>query len=222
MAAAAQFSPAGGTIVEVGSSQANMSLLLAEQGFFTIPLDNSLQALQYAILKHERGHIAPITGDALHMPLTDASADVMILAEVLEHIPDPHRVLTEMHRIIKPGGTIVVTTPNAGYIGEALPDYKEGLKPATDELGPDGAHHLYAFSHRSISKLASSVGLKAVAVGYVGSIIHCRLLRWCYSIFPVHYALSFGRFLNSIPGARHALSQTCVVMLQRDNANASE
>ncbi len=44
-------------------------------------------------------------------PFRDSSVDFAILDTVLEHVPEPHRVVKEIHRILKPGGKIVCITP---------------------------------------------------------------------------------------------------------------
>ncbi len=199
-------------ILEIGASQANMSLMLAEAGYATVALDISLQALQYAGQKWEKGLFLPLVGDAVRLPLGDAVADVVLLPEVLEHIPDPLHVLAEARRVVKPAGRIVLTTPNTFYLTEKLPDYVKGQKPATDELGPEGHHHLYAFSHRTLRELAAEADLVTVSARYVGSVIHSKYLRWLYRLFPTHLALAFGRLINATPLLRHRLSQTCLMV----------
>ncbi|WP_313023624.1 class I SAM-dependent methyltransferase [Mobilicoccus sp.] len=52
-----------------------------------------------------------VEGDALHLPFADASFDRVVAAEVLEHIPNDTRAITELVRVLRPGGTIAVTVP---------------------------------------------------------------------------------------------------------------
>jgi SAM-dependent methyltransferase len=54
---------------------------------------------------------ACVTGDATRLPYADASFDHVIASEVLEHIPDDEAALVELHRVLRPGGTIAVTVP---------------------------------------------------------------------------------------------------------------
>jgi len=51
-------------------------------------------------------------GDLREIPFESSSFDAALLNEVLEHVPDEGRVLSEIHRILKPGGILVVFSPN--------------------------------------------------------------------------------------------------------------
>jgi SAM-dependent methyltransferase len=54
---------------------------------------------------------APVNGDALCLPFPDAAFDRVIAAEVLEHIPADSSAMTELSRVLRPGGTMAVTVP---------------------------------------------------------------------------------------------------------------
>jgi len=56
------------------------------------------------------GHI-DIESDITHLPVPDASFDVVLCTEVLEHVPEPIEALREMSRILKPGGKLFITAP---------------------------------------------------------------------------------------------------------------
>ncbi len=59
--------------------------------------------------------ITLINGSLLSLPLPDGIYDKAILSEVLEHVPDDVGALKEISRVIKPGGLIAITVPNANY-----------------------------------------------------------------------------------------------------------
>ncbi len=54
---------------------------------------------------------AAVQGDALHLPFPDGSFDRVICSEVLEHIPDDRAAMSELARVLRPGGTMAVTVP---------------------------------------------------------------------------------------------------------------
>lgn len=51
-------------------------------------------------------------GDAANLPFSDETFDVVFCRDVLHHVPDPGRVLMEMHRVCKPGGHLVLIEAN--------------------------------------------------------------------------------------------------------------
>lgn len=53
-----------------------------------------------------------VQGDALALPFPDDSFDKIVAAEVLEHIPDDMRAMSELLRVLKPGGQLAVTVPS--------------------------------------------------------------------------------------------------------------
>jgi SAM-dependent methyltransferase len=57
-------------------------------------------------------YVAVVRGDATRLPFEDASFDRVITSEVLEHIQDDVGALAELHRVLRPGGTLAVTVPS--------------------------------------------------------------------------------------------------------------
>jgi SAM-dependent methyltransferase len=54
------------------------------------------------------------------LPVPDHHADLVLFQEAIEHLPDQLGVLQELNRIIKPGGTLVLTTPNISHLRARL------------------------------------------------------------------------------------------------------
>lgn len=57
------------------------------------------------------------------IPLEDASVDLVLFTEVLEHIKEPDHALREINRVLKPEGKLIMTTPFAWLIHEAPNDF---------------------------------------------------------------------------------------------------
>ena len=67
-----------------------------------------LDALMRRAAKRGVEHVVPRQGDARELPYADASFDAALLVTVLGEIPDQDRALRELHRVIRPGGRLVV------------------------------------------------------------------------------------------------------------------
>lgn len=64
-----------------------------------------------------------IVGDAHNLPFPDESFEVIVCSEMLEHADDPRRVISEIHRVLKPKGLAVLTTRFAFPVHDAPNDY---------------------------------------------------------------------------------------------------
>lgn len=95
-----------GTVLDVGCGQMPYREMLLGEGYRAekyIGLD-----LEVNPIHRNQPDIVWIEGK---IPLADESVDSALCTEVLEHIPDPDRFLTEVARVLKPGGTLVFTVP---------------------------------------------------------------------------------------------------------------
>lgn len=73
---------------------------------------SSRVANHYVLDVAEPAYSVDVVGDARIMPFSDASMDVVLITQVLEHIPDPIAVIGEIRRILKPGGTLLLSVPS--------------------------------------------------------------------------------------------------------------
>jgi ubiquinone/menaquinone biosynthesis C-methylase UbiE len=115
------------TIVEFLDAQPGELILDCGCGYgFTLRVLRELTAarligldLQRARVEHARERLgaacAFVQGSALRLPFADASFDKAVSSEVLEHLPDDRAALAELYRVLRPGGTLVVTVPSARY-----------------------------------------------------------------------------------------------------------
>jgi SAM-dependent methyltransferase len=73
----------------------------------------------FGMTKHS--DVVPFDGQTI--PFEDASFDHILCTEVLEHVEDPASLIAEMSRVLRPGGTIVVTVPFSARVHHAPHDY---------------------------------------------------------------------------------------------------
>jgi ubiquinone/menaquinone biosynthesis C-methylase UbiE len=108
---------------------------------------------------------ALVQGSLNQLPFADESFDAVICSEVIEHIPRQEVDLTDMVRVLAPGGTLVLGTPDYGrWIWRFL----EGLYK---KVFPQGyaTEHINRYTRRALRRELESMGLTVLDVQYVGA-----------------------------------------------------
>jgi 2-polyprenyl-3-methyl-5-hydroxy-6-metoxy-1,4-benzoquinol methylase len=103
--------PAGGRLLELGCACGFLLAAARERGFSVQGIEMSVWASDYA--RRELG-LDVATGRLETLELPAASYDVVVLADVIEHLSDPRDTVRRLHALLKPGGRLVVLTPDIG------------------------------------------------------------------------------------------------------------
>ncbi|MEI8312299.1 MAG: glycosyltransferase, partial [Verrucomicrobiota bacterium] len=118
--------PAGSRVLDVGAGTCLYQPLFAHCDYKTHDF------AQYKGIKHGGGtgygHIDYVS-DILAIPVPDASFDVILCTEVLEHVPEPIKVLEEIARILRPGGRAFVTAPLGSHLHQLPFHFYGGYTP---------------------------------------------------------------------------------------------
>jgi SAM-dependent methyltransferase len=93
--------------LDLGAGSGGNSPLLVDAGYRTIALEHDPVA---AAVTHDRG-IDVVRADAHDLPFPDAAFDVVLACDVLEHLSDDKAATAELYRVLKPGGTLLLTVP---------------------------------------------------------------------------------------------------------------
>jgi len=94
------------------------------------------------------------------LPFDDGSFDLVWASEVIEHVTDTARWLSEVRRVLSPLGRLLVTTPSHGRLRLALGGIERYSKPLGD--------HLHLYTRRSLGELLLEFGFAAVTVRPAG------------------------------------------------------
>jgi SAM-dependent methyltransferase len=107
-----------------------------------------------------------VEGEVWEAGLPAGAFDVVTCWHVIEHASQPRRVIEEIHRVVRPGGWLVLATPNLeDHIFRAAYVLARGRRPRLYE--PDGREvHLFHFSARTLRALVASAGFEVVEVGF--------------------------------------------------------
>ncbi|KPJ60300.1 MAG: hypothetical protein AMJ42_01505 [Deltaproteobacteria bacterium DG_8] len=71
-----------------------------------------LEYSQELIDMNQDKNIKPIQGDAQNLPFENNSFDIAVAAAIIEHLPDPKKMLEEAKRVLRPNGIIILTSPD--------------------------------------------------------------------------------------------------------------
>lgn len=103
--------------VDIGCGPGDLVHEVAKRGIRSIGVDTSPELLELARARTSDLQQQPEfrVATAASLPLDTASVDVATIIEVIEHLDEEtiDRTLAEAHRILRPGGSLIVTTPNA-------------------------------------------------------------------------------------------------------------
>ena len=151
----------GDRILDLAAAQGNYTLWLAERGFDVTWNDLRTDVEGYVRLKWERGivHFAP--GDAFELTFP-TPFDLVLITEIIEHVAHPDEFLRKVGTLVRPGGYVLMSTPNGGYMLSDLPKFSESPDPSKYEamqFQPDASGHIFLLHEDELVPLAASAGL---------------------------------------------------------------
>ena len=106
------------------------------------------------------------------LPLPDASTDVVVMSELIEHLVDTDAAVDEARRVLRPGGVLLLSTPNlAAWFNRGLVGL--GIQPLFSEVslrgiygrpGHEVAGHLRLFTRRALVEFLTALGFRCEVV----------------------------------------------------------
>lgn len=150
--------PENATILEVGGGRSRMARRLFGEAQVTT-IDNDP-----AVLKdHPPDPLTTLVqGDACQLPYPDRTFDVVTLFDVLEHIPDDRRAAAEASRVTKPGGFVLISTPQWDW---HYPVYRalRSQCPSEHELMGEWGHVRRGYRSEELAELFGGPPLKSAS-----------------------------------------------------------
>ncbi len=135
-----------------------------------IGLDFSPLALQHA--KSEVPGVQNLglsQGDAMQLPLRDGCADCVTMLDVLEHLRDDRKALSEVERILKPGGALILTVPAYQHLWSA---HDEAL------------HHFRRYEKHELRARLREANLQVDKLSFAMSLLPPAAYIWRHLVLP--------------------------------------
>lgn len=117
--------PSGARVLDAGAGDAPYRPLFAHCDYRTQDWPGSV---------HDGAQAADVIADLHALPPGTGPFDAILCTEVLEHVADPARVLGELHRVLEPGGVLLVTVPFVGALHEEPFDFRRPTSHGLEHL----------------------------------------------------------------------------------------
>ncbi len=158
---------AGRDVLDVGCNTGYGTMRFEPVAGRVVGVDVSPRAIEAALERAPDGRPEFILTTGFELPFAAGSFDLVTSFQVLEHVPDPHPFLRELARVVRPGGTVILATPNAAtrlypgmkpwnrfhvheYLAAELGELMRSEFPAVTVLGMFGAPELYETEIRRV------------------------------------------------------------------------
>lgn len=162
----------GDEVLDLGCGDGYYLYLLSN-----LPIRLQLTGFEYdnLVIKNARKNLSNktiklIQGDAQNMPFKSRSFKKVILTEVLEHIPNDKKALSEIQRVLKPGGFLVLTVPSIDFpflwdpINWILQNLFNTHISGTGFFAGIWARHIRLYKKQKLEKLIKDAGFKVEEV----------------------------------------------------------
>ena len=163
----------GDRVLDLGCGDGRFTAEIARVGAQPIGVDVAQAALDRARAAHPEldFRLVPIDGP---LPLNDVSFDVVWASEVIEHVADTARWLSEVRRVLVPRGRLLLTTPSHGRLRVAV----HGIEAFSDPL----ADHLHLYTKGSLENLLAEFGFDEISVQTAGGPLLWRRLLLAHAV----------------------------------------
>lgn len=147
-------------VLDIGCGAGDLGgYLRTEKQCYVVGMDYSTESLAVAGDKLDATWQIDLNSQLPH-DITDDTFDVIVLADILEHIYMPGAILQSAEKLLKPGGKLLISIPNAGYVGALLSLYDDEWQYR--EEGILDRTHIRFYTRKSIIELLKLSGYDAV------------------------------------------------------------
>lgn len=106
---------AGKQVLDVACGEGYGSQILSKVAASVTGVDIAAETVEHARARYGSDHLRFVEASAALLPLDDASVDVVVSFETIEHHDQHEEMLSEIRRVLRPGGLLVLSSPNKQY-----------------------------------------------------------------------------------------------------------
>lgn len=203
-------------ILDVGCAQGTLALLLAERGHDVTAIDIRPQFLEYAKSRYTQGQVEFLAANALQDQLA-GEYDLIFANQIIEHLVYPQELAERLKMLLRPGGELVVTTPNGDYIKNNLPAYSTLGDPREWEhlqFSADGDGHFYAYLAEELGDIFHNANLTDIEIRFFETpfISGHMKVRYIHGLIPSSTLRIADRLLLAIPGLKRRFAHQLLIM----------
>jgi 2-polyprenyl-6-hydroxyphenyl methylase/3-demethylubiquinone-9 3-methyltransferase len=163
---------AGERVLDVGCGEGAFAAALVDAGANVIGIDVAEEPLRRARAQHPALELRRVDGEG-EWPLEDSSFDAVWAGEVIEHVADTAAWLSEVGRVLRPGGRLLLSTPaheplTRMRLALSAAAFAERLDPLSD--------HLRFYTARTLAGVLEEFGFEHVRVRAAGGLPGARRL----------------------------------------------
>ncbi len=104
-----------GSVLDIACGIGYGSHILGQEGRMVVGVDVSAEAVAQANATFRTEHVSFEKTDGGALPFVNDRFDSIVSFETIEHVDDPKAFLVELRRVLRPGGTLVISTPNKRF-----------------------------------------------------------------------------------------------------------
>lgn len=221
--------PAPARVLDLAAAQGNFTIALAGLGYQVTWNDLRSELIDYVRMKLPAGaEVEFLAGNIFE--LSERTVDIydaVLALEVIEHVAHPDEFIRQLAGLVRPGGVIVLSTPNGGYFKNDLPRFSDCPDPSVFEsmqFKPNSDGHIFLLYEDEIRCFAERAGLKVNRLDLITNSLtagHIKL-RHALNLLP-DGAVSLLEYLTqSLPHTvRNRLSSHIVTVLTKPSLTAS-
>jgi 2-polyprenyl-6-hydroxyphenyl methylase/3-demethylubiquinone-9 3-methyltransferase len=169
---------AGDRVLDVGCGEGRFATELVRAGAYVVGIDVAEEPLRRARLRHPELDLRLVDGEG-PWDLADAGFGAVWAGEVIEHVADTAAWLSEVRRVLRSGGSLLVSTPALGR--PALMRAALSRRAFAERFDPRG-DHLRFYSRETLTQLLGEFGFEQIQVRSAGGPPGARRLLLAHAI----------------------------------------